>query len=426
MIGTGCKKITVNNNRTWDKYKAAVKVTFVIGIFLFGIVQTSGALGPFEVSDPNDSVKLQLQLASQLLSVWESEDSGANGDRETSLVMKVRRIRPTLRLTLPDYRTSFKLHLSLAPGSVELMDFCFDATLSKHLRIRVGQYKIPFTRYRIQSFQRLTFVDWSLVTKYFGGERQMGFSVHNGYEKPLKFGYVLGVFNGVNARSSHTTRLASLFGEKIVNRSDLTKSTSAAEFHPEVVGHLSYNSTGMDARSDTDPERGPLRYCLASSVAWDFDPEIYEETALRIAQEFLIKYRGWSLMGAGYAGFMAVDNSQRTRLAFSGGLVQSAYRMSERVEVSARYAVVDIESTVANAAYNRAQTIIAGTTDTDVIAQYKNAGLLRAEQEGTIGINVYLDSHNLKWQNDFGFTTSERRDEDLTDFTVRSQIQLAF
>ena len=75
----------------------------------------------------------------------------------------------------------FKLHLSTAPPSLELMDYYLNYRAKKeHLQFRFGQYKVPFTRYRIQSFQRLTFVDWSIVTRYFRAERvakQLGFEL---------------------------------------------------------------------------------------------------------------------------------------------------------------------------------------------------------------------------------------------------------
>jgi len=403
-----------------------MKIFLIACLIVCVIGQAVAAIGPFEICDPDSSAIVRLQCASQLMTAWESKDQGANSDRESALYMKVRRIRPTLRVSIPEYRTSFRVHFNMAPGSIELMDFHFDVKLTPQMQFRIGQYKIPFTRYRIQSFQRLTFVDWSIVTKYFGAERQFGLSVHNGFEKPPRLGYVIGVFNGVNARASHTTRLASIYGEEIINRSDLSESAPKSEFHPEIAGHFAFSTGGINISSDSDPEGGPLRYSLASSIAWDMDPVAYEELALRGAQEILIKYQHLSLMMTGYVGFTAIDDSYRTRQAFSGILVQSSYRMNERIEFSLRYAYMDIDDFISDDAYDRAQTIIAGTDDEDVISQYEGAGLLFSEQEGTIGFNIYLDDHNFKLQNDFGFTKYERRDGDLTDYLVRSQIQLAF
>ena len=129
------------------------------------------SVGPFEVVSRDSSTVLRLQLASQLQTAWESKDKGPSANRDVALYMRARRIRPTLTVSVPEYKTDFRLHVSMAPGSIELMDLYFNTKLNDRWSVRVGQYKIPFTRYRIQSFQRLTFVDWSIVTKYFGAER---------------------------------------------------------------------------------------------------------------------------------------------------------------------------------------------------------------------------------------------------------------
>ncbi|HDS01118.1 MAG TPA: hypothetical protein ENO07_03785, partial [candidate division Zixibacteria bacterium] len=348
--------------------RSGAKLIAVIVLILCIIHSPASAIGPFEIADSDSSAILRFQLAGQFQTLWESRDRGDDSGKENSVYMKVRRVRPTLMVTVPDYKTSFKLHLSAAPGAVELMDLYFDSELLSFFAFRIGQYKIPFTRYRIQSFQRLTLVDWAIVTKYFGAERQMGIAVHNGYEKPPRLAYVAGIFNGVNARASHTSGLASLFGEKVINRSDLSASSPRSEFHPELVFHFAYNANSINVRSDSDAGGGGLRYSIASSIAWDIDPTEYHDLALRAAQEFLVKYEGFSVMGAGYLGFSGIGESLRSRLAFSGLLIQSAYRTTGRVEFSLRYAHVKIEDAIADEAFNRAQSIIAETEDDAIIS----------------------------------------------------------
>jgi hypothetical protein len=398
-----------------------VVVVGVLGLW----VEISAAVGPFEVHSQDSSTVLRLQLAAQLQSVWESRDTGSAGGRDEALSMKARRIRPSMTLTMPRYRTTFRLHLSTAPGSLELMDLYFDSKPSSRFSIRAGQFKIPFTRYRMQSFQRLTFVDWAIVTKYFGAERQMGLALHNGFEKPPQFGFAAGVFSGVNARASHAIGLASVFGESVPNPSDLSGPAQRTEFHPEVAGHVSYNAHGIEVRSDSDPEGGGFRYSLGVSAAWDLDPVEYRDLALRMAPEVLLKYDHVSFMGVGYAGFIEMGNSYRTRRAMTGLLVQTAWFIGP-YEISLRYARVDIDDDVADAAFARAQEILAGLERGSLFDQYRNAGMVLAEQEGTLGCNVYLDGHGLKWQTDVGLTRQNRRDEDRTDYLIRSQLQLAF
>jgi len=400
---------------------------------------SAASIGPFEVHSADSSAVLNLRMAAQLRMDWESNDGGVRADRHSRLTMQARRVRPTVALELPKQKLRFYLHISTTPGSLELMDCYFNYRYRENLRFRVGQYKTPFTRYRIQSFQRLTFVDWAVVTKYFGAERQMGLAVHNGYETPPRWGYVLGVFNGVNMRASHAVGLAGVYGEPSVNRSDLADPGPKAEFHPELFGHLSLNTGGIDVHSDSDERRQGWRSSFAASVAWDLDPDQYRDLALRFAPEMLFKCDGASFMSVGYIGFGPIDNSLRTRLAMVGWLVQTSLRLTDRYEFSLRYALVDIDDAVLDDAFYRAGRLIETAQkqlDDSALSQekfdsvskrYRDAGRITREQEVTAGFNIYLQGHALKWQSDLGLLHRTLRDTDATDdIVVSSQIQIAF
>ncbi|MGD8921787.1 MAG: porin [Candidatus Zixiibacteriota bacterium] len=384
---------------------------------------------------------IRFQFAGQLRLEYESKDGGSGNERTGELDMYARRIRAGFIGKFPQRHLDVRLQLSAAPNSLEFMDGYFDYYRWLPLRFRVGQFKVPFTRYRIHSFQRLTFVDWSILTKYFGAERQMGGVVHNDYENPPKWGYALGIFTGVNARASHAIGIATLYGEETPNPSDLSSPTSRADFHPEVFIHGSYNPSKMTVSSDTDDKWADLRFFGSLSGAWDLDPNEYQDFALRFASEVLIKYRGLSCTGIGYLGFSRTGSSAVTRLAMTGGLVQSAWRISKLYEVAVRYAIVDFDDTALREAYERAQDIIATAQlelDTasekelarqhlnNVTSQYGSVGDVSRQQEITLGFNVYWNDHKLKWQNDVGWLIHSRSDGNRTDVTVRSQVQLAF
>jgi len=401
----------------------------------------SGAVRSFEISSPDSGTVLKLQFAGQLRVDFESLDQGADKCRIEELFMKARRLRPTITVNVLKPNLSFRLHLSTAPNSLELMDFYFNYKADQHLQFRYGQYKVPFTRYRIQSFQRLTFVDWAIVTKSFGAERQMGFALHNGYERPPQWGYVLGVFTGVNARASHAVYLPEIYGEDIVNPSNLADPGPTARFHPELFLHVSYNVRNIRVQSDTDEKRGGFRYSAGLSAAWDLDPTAYQDLQIRLAPEFLIKCQSLSIFTVGYAGFVEIGEPARTDLAMAGGLFQAAYRINNRYEVSARYAVVDFKNIIVNNAYDRARQLIGEAEDildtavvkefaqqylNDITARYGNAGQILREQEIRLGFNIYIIGHSLKWQNDLGWLQHSRREGTRTDYIVRSQFQLTF
>jgi hypothetical protein len=388
------------------------------------------------------------------------------------LRMRARRIRPIMGLNLPRKGLSFKLHLSAAPKSLELMDFYFEYRPVARLNLRVGQYKVPFTRYRIQSFRNLTFADWAIVTGAFGAERQMGIALHNGYEKPPKYGYAFGVFSGVNARASHAIMLPTIYEETITNPSDLAEPSAVPSFHPELFLHLSFNSENLDVKSDTDESRGDFRYGAMLSAAWDLDPEKHRDFRVRLAPELLAKYHGLSFSTIGYAGFSEVGDPSGTELSMVGGLVQTAYRIGDKYEISARYAILDFQDELIADVYEAASPVISGdgmgcsrrtaagasastamdcdfvsdshgaafphsrdgsSPDTEAAGEafaYSDAaigaGRLIREQEVRIGINTYIIGQTLKWQNDAGWLIHDHGDDDLTDFELRSQFQLTF
>ncbi len=389
-------------------------------------------LGPITVQSKDGNTKLSFGFAGQLLFSVKSKDPGSGGDRQTTAEVAPRRLRPTIRGTVLSPDLGYYFHLNTTPGALEFMDLYLDYRLNDSFRFRLGQWKVPFTRYRIRSFKALTVADWAVVAKYFGAERQIGLAMHNGYEKHGAFEYEVGLFTGVNARKSAASGLASIFGEKLANPSDLYDPAAPAELHPELVAHVAYNGRGINTATDTDWTGGAFRYSVGLSVAWDLNADMYRDLTLRLAPEVLIKWRGFSAFAAFYMGFtrLSEDSALDQRLDLLGGLIQASYLFFRRVEVSARYAVVHADASLLTSARARAQGIIAAESDVEkkkaLTAQYKNAGQLETQQDVTFGVNLYIRGNSLKWQNDLTVSMLERVDGKRTNVTYRSQILLAF
>lgn len=379
------------------------------------------SLGPFKIAGPDSMSWIRIRFFGQMLSRYLSLERGGGKSRAETTVMRARRIRPILEMNLLEPHLFFRLHMSAAPNSLELMDFYFDLGINKEIRVRFGQYKVPFTQYRIQSFQRLTLVDWAITTRGFGAERQMGFAVHNGYESAGANAFVFGVFTGVNARNAHAVLLPLAYAEDLPNPSNLADPGPAAEFHPELCLHLLHKYGEIDVRSASDLKRGSLRYSLGFSAAYDLDPEGHQDFALRLAPEMLAKYRGVSLNAVAYAGFSEMrdpDNAEaqdeaRTELAMVGLLIEPAYRINRRYELAGRYALVDLRD-------NLLEDVSRWTEPLPSQPQAER------EEEFRAGLNVYLAGHSLKWQNDFGALVHHLGDGHLTDYELRSQFQLTF
>ncbi len=390
-------------------------------------------IGPFALTDRSGRFSLAVGLAAQLQ--LRVKSSGTRSDRDTDASLFMRRIRPTLKGTALSKDLKWYLHLSTAPGSVEFMDFYLDYTFSPYLRLRLGDCKVPFTRYRIQSFKHLTFVNWAVVTRYFGNERQYGVTLHSGYEKPMPVEYAVGVYAGQNLRASNASGLATVYGEARPNPSNLLDPAPLEEPHPEIVGRVAYNLGGIDVGTDTDFAGGSPRFSAGLSVAWDLRPTVHQDLALRLAPEVLFKAFGFSFAALGYVGFVPPEGedsgAERLRLAVAGALVQASYLLMKRLELSVRYAMVTVDKQVRTEARSRADDLIAAESDATKAAalkkQYAGAGITRAEHEATLGINVYIIGRSLKWQTDLGYKATERVSKETKhDIQFRTQVGLAF
>ena len=212
----------------------------------------------------------------------------------------------------------------------------------------------------------------------------------------------------------------------MTNPSDLADPGPSAKFHPEVLFHLSYNANNIDLRYNGDEAATGFRYSLGMSLAWDLEPTAYQDFRVRFAPEMLAKYRGLALLAIAYAGYSDIG-PDKAKHAMSGGLLQVSYNLRSKYEISLRYAAIGFNEGLRDDAYARAQQLIADSgNDADVIAQYKNAGMVKQEEEFSLGLAVYFLGHSLKWQNDVSWLGHKYRDKIRDDYTARSQFQIAF
>ena len=387
-------------------------------------------IGPFALTSNDGQNSIAIKLSAQLRLSASNVPDGDGRDSRASLLL--RRIRPILAGSFLSKDLTFYLQLSTAPGSLEALDFLLDYRVFSWLRVRAGQYKIPFGNYRTGSFSTLTMADWSLVTRYFGSERQFGLTVHNGWKKPPKLEYQIGLFSGVNARAAHAVGLWDVYGEKAPRPSDLADFNPVRTIHPELVVHVAYNSPGMRPRFDTDWQGGELRLHAGLAAAWDFRPVVTEDLNLRFSAQVLAKMRGLSLSAHAYIAAVRTpeDTFGQREFAFFGGLVQASYLLKKRVEFALRYAGVQVDDTLAWRAPPHAWTeyYLADSYEQRLASakKHKRTGTLVRDQEVGFGVNVYLIGNSLKWQNDFVFVVKSYQDESETTFTFRSQAQVAF
>ena len=399
----------------------------IFNIAFNSVALPASGIGPFEIVNKDSTASLRIQFAAQLRADLYTSDGA-----EDRLTMEARRVRLSFNGFLASPDLTYKTQLSFAPNSNELLDMYANYAYCYCMQFRFGQFKVPFTEYRLGSFQNSTLADWSNATEYFGAERQMGFAVHNGYRNVYGWGYAIGVFTGVNARASHAVGIPVVYGENIPNPSDLSEKTSRMKFHPELIGKLSYRY---------DPEDGKLDVKGAFSAAWDIDPTEYFDYSIRLAPEITITYDRFILNGIGYLGFVDIHDPSVTKLGTTGFLLELKSRVTNKIDLSARYTKIDIEDFLITDARTRAQDIIDRASAeyqlypspytenllAEKTKQYSNVGELKNIQEFAAGISYMLIGHHLKWQNDFVLNREENKSGDTEDdIHVRSQFQLVF
>ncbi len=322
---------------------------------------------------------------------------------DTVVTPTFRRIRTGINASLLNDKITVLMQLNLVPGSLELMDAYIDGAIHPQLIVRAGQFTTPFTRYRQMSYQRQSFVDWPIVTRAFGAERQLGIALHNGYRTLARFSYAIGVFHGQNARRSHGVGIADMYGVELGNPSALANPMRYSRIHPEIVARAGYASHGDEAVQDADEKRTGLRGLGMASFAWDTGPVYGQDAFMRASLEGLVKFRGLSGMLIGYLSTAKLSDGRHV-LALAGGIAQLSYRLPWPVEIAFRYALVNATPQARADAYAHAQELLAqATTETETaVATHmaQLAGLRIHDQEATLGVNFFLMSHTLKIQAD--------------------------
>lgn len=385
----------------------------------------------FVISTDDGSNSLAFHFAAQFQWEYLYKDGPALQPYTSESKLKFRRIRPVLEGKLFSKDISWLLHLSIAPGALELMDLWLDYRIHDWVQVRMGQMKIPFTRYRLGSYKNLPVVDWSYPTKYFGAERQLGIMLHNNLKHPPRYEFQLGLFDGMNARAANGIGLEKAYMVPVENPSSLVDPQPHYEsMHSELVLHLAYHFGRMkSAEKDGDAE--PLDFSLGMSTAWDLAPRATHDMHLRLAPEMEFRWSSFSLGCLAYLGL--VDMTQKDATydpGIMGGLVYARYKFADDYEVGFRYAGIWILDKLRQDVQARTEVLADAESDEqarqDLLQELASAGHLLSEQEFTLGFGWYLYGKTLKWQTDISLVLHELDDGQLMDSRLRTQLQLAF
>ena len=376
-------------------------------------------LGKMEVVSANGQDSLRFMFTAQLRTVYEDLDGGPDAPRSTSEEVVLQRVRPILQGRFLERKLSFALQLNTGPTQLELLDLYLDYAFSSELRVRAGQLKVPFTRHRLGSFSRLTFVDWSAAARFFGAERQLGLMVHGDPPSAGGLEYAVGAFAGTNVRSAFERGPSRIYGAPLPNPSDLSDPAAPSQLHPELVGRVGWRHGEDRFDSDSDAAGGPPRVTAGLSVAHDFAPEVGRDFATRVAPEVLLKLYHVSLGAVGYAAFFKPSTGRGQALGALGAQAQASFRPFAVAEVALRYSYVEVLGTLRDDAKAwaaaQAEGVVTG-----------RPGALEHQHDLTVALNGYLVGDQLKVQAEYGLGLSRRSGVGRTDHVVLTQLQVAF
>jgi hypothetical protein len=167
--------------------------------------------------------------------------------------------RPWIKIQGHFFRPSlfYRVFVDFGKGGVpELFDAYVDYKAVKDvLHIRVGQWRMPWTRQFINPIPWMSLQERSMLTRAFSVGRDIGVGVHNNYDgKVPRFEYVLAAFNGTGTNGQFQPK----DGKLNLNSS----SNVPARFSPLFVARTAYNLKGGTRYREFDLQGGGPRFSL--------------------------------------------------------------------------------------------------------------------------------------------------------------------
>jgi phosphate-selective porin OprO and OprP len=319
--------------------------------------------------------RIQAQSRAQL----SDEPTGRDLDELGLLIRRARLVLGGHTLT-PDL--SFKIQTDFAGSQFSLLEAWADYAFSPCLAVRAGKWRLPFLRQDLSSSGAFLLVDRSVTTAAFGDKFDTGVGLHNDFTAGQPFEWVVGVFNGATNRLGQVT---------------YDDADAPSLFGPALVGRVNFNFGEVKPYRQTRATTGPLGFSVGAAVAADPGLERAGESTLKATVDYLLEVGGLSTSGG-----LMLATAQRgeglgdQELLATGGFVQAGYLLTERLQPTARYSLVDV-------------------SEVDVRAH-----------EVLGGFNVYFYGHRFKLQMDAGANINRDESITTTDLVARTQLQLNF
>ena len=384
-------------------------------------------LGPVRIPVGKSEDWIGIGLAVQMEFEYDQQFEGAGFPSVETETLEFRRVRFTLSSSFIEGRIKSRFQINLTPSAFELIDLWFAFTRFKFATFRIGQFKIPYDRYRAQSFASLSFVDWAPTTRMFGSERQVGAEMlaSGGI---LDLEYSIGVFSGVNARAAHAVGITEVYGEIPTSASDLGFGEVVSAFHPEIAARAARNFGEIDTASNSDVLRTDyLRHSLGLGFAWDARPEAIEDLGLRLSLEWLGKIRGFYFDVIHYLAWYKPWQGGRILFGPLGAMAESGYRFNLIWELAIRFSITYLTPWLRSDARSYGEFQIMNAEDpAAAIAQYGRNGDQITNQDLAVAGVARIIGNSLKVIGETSWVRQLWNTGDRNGFRLNIQLQLVF
>jgi phosphate-selective porin len=231
----------------------------------------------------------------------------------------------------------------------ELKDGYFDIVPYEEFGVKVGQFKVPYSRQEMISDSRQALPERSITNDVFTFSRDQGMDFHGGFEK--RFFYDLGIYNGAGELGAGENRASNPQGSQMLYNA--RASFMAMGDDPKYL---------FEQSGDTKRSENPL-WGLESAWVWDTGDTTISELELST----IFKGYGVGFEGAYLARYINPDTGLGGEQKSGGYYAQIGYMFTEHIEGVYRNAYVHFSG---------------GAHWT----------------ENTLGCNYYFYDHNLKLQ----------------------------
>jgi hypothetical protein len=384
-------------------------------------------LGPVRIKVGKTNDWIGIGFATQLQFEYDQQFATAGFPKQSSETLEFRRIRTTLSSSFIDGRIRSRFQINMTPSAFELIDMWFAFTRFKFATFRVGQFKIPYDRYRAQSFAALSLVDWAPTTTMFGSERQVGAEML-GTGGFLKAEYAIGIFSGTNARAAHAVGITEVYGEVPQNSSDFGFGEVVSEFHPELAARAAKNfgEINTDSNSDVTGSKD-LRHSVGFGIAWDARPKATQDLGLRLSAEWLGKIRHIYMNVVSYLAWYKPWEGGNILFGPMGFMAETGYRFSLMWELALRYSITYLTPWLRSDARSYGEFQIANATDpASAIEQYGQNGEQTTNNELALAGTSYIIGNSLKVVAEAAWTAQRWEAGRRNGFRFNIQLQFLF